>query len=212
MKNRALLEAQINSEYSRRFEKFGPTAKGVFWASTTRQEKRFEIILKEIQKISQNHIVLEIADIGCGYGSFADYLNRNHNKIKFNYEGFDINSKFIKHCRSKFSKENLSFTIDSKPSSKKDFLTMSGTYNLATTTNVSLWEQYLFSCLSECWSYTKTAMIFNLQTSKKSKISSQNIYYANASKVIDFCISKLGPTRVVRDSSLENDATFTVVR
>ena len=89
---------------------------------------------------------------------------------------------------------------------------MSGTYNLATTTNVSLWEQYLFSCLSECWSYTKTAMIFNLQTSTKSKISSQNIYYANASKVIDFCVSKLGPTRVVRDSSLENDAAFTVVR
>ena len=89
---------------------------------------------------------------------------------------------------------------------------MSGTYNLATTKNVSLWEQYLFSCLSECWSYTKTAMIFNLQTSKKSKISSQNIYYANASKVIDFCVSKLGPTRVVRDNSLENDVTFTVVR
>ena len=212
MKSRAILEAEINSRYSERFEKFGPTPKGVFWASNTCQERRFSLILKEIKKISRNQSVFEIADIGCGYGSFADYLNRNHNKIKFNYEGFDINSKFIKHCRSKFSKENLKFKIDSKPSSKKDFVTMSGTYNLATTTNVSLWEQYLFSCLSECWSYTKTAMIFNLQTSKKSKISSQNIYYANASRVIDFCVSKLGPTRVVRDSSLENDATFTVVR
>jgi hypothetical protein len=75
MKSRALIEAEINSEYSRRFEKFGPTAKGVFWASTARQEKRFEMILNEIQKISQNHIFLEIADIGCGYGSFVDYLN-----------------------------------------------------------------------------------------------------------------------------------------
>ena len=168
MKSWALLETEINSQYSKRFEKFGPTAKGVFWASTARQEKRFDLILKEIQKISRNDIVLEIADIGCGYGSFADYLNRNHNKIKFNYEGFDINSKFIKHCRSKFSEANLRFIIDSKPSSKKDFVTMSGTYNLATTTNVSLWEQYLFTCLSECWSYTKTAMIFNLQTSTKS--------------------------------------------
>ena len=89
---------------------------------------------------------------------------------------------------------------------------MSGTYNLSTTTNVSLWEQYLFSCLNECWAYTKTAMIFNLQISKKSKISSQNIYYANASDIIDFCVSKLGPTRIVRDNSLENDVTFTVVK
>ena len=89
---------------------------------------------------------------------------------------------------------------------------MSGTYNLATTTSVSLWEQYLFSCLSECWAYTKTAMIFNLQTSKKSKISSQNIYYANTSDIIDFCVSKLGPTRVIRNERLENDVTFTIVR
>ena len=212
MKSKALLEAQINSEYSRRFEKFGPTAKGVFWTSPTRQEKRFEMILKEIQKISQNHVVLEIADIGCGYGSFVHYLNKYVNKNKFNYEGFDINPEFIKHCSSTFSEENLNFVIGSRPSLKKDFITISGTYNLATTTNVSLWEQYLFSCLTECWAFTKIAMIFNLQTSKKSKISSQNIYYANASKVIDFCVSKLGPTRVVRDSSLENDATFTVVR
>ena len=129
MKSRTLLETEINSQYSKRFEKFGPTAKGVFWASTARQEKRFNLILKEIQKISRNNIVLEIADIGCGYGSFADYLNRNHNKIKFNYEGFDINPKFIKHCRSKYSKENFRFKIDSKPSSKKDLVTMSGTYN-----------------------------------------------------------------------------------
>ena len=212
MKNRELLEAEINNQYSERFKKFGATPKGVFWVSNERQETRFNLILKEIQNISSKKTVLDIADIGCGYGSFADYLNRNHNKIKFNYEGFDINSKFIKHCRSKFLEVNLRFIIDSKPSSKKDFVTMSGTYNLATTTNVSLWEQYLFSCLSECWSYTKTAMIFNLQTSKKSKISSQNIYYANASKVIDFCVSKLGPTRIVRDKSLENDVTFTVVR
>ncbi len=96
MKSRALLETEINSQYSKRFEKFGPTAKGVFWASTARQEKRFDLILKEIQKISRNHIFLEIADIGCGYGSFADYLNRNQKKSKFNYEGFDINPKFIK--------------------------------------------------------------------------------------------------------------------
>ena len=212
MKSRALLEAGINSEYSRRFEKFGPTAKGVFWTSTARQEKRFEMILKEIQKISKNHFVLEIADIGCGYGSFVHYLNKHVNKNKFNYEGFDINPEFIKHCSSTFSEENLNFVIGSRPSLKKDFITISGTYNLATTTNVSLWEQYLFSCLTECWAFTKIAMIFNLQTAKKKKISSQNIYYANTSEIIDYCVANFGPTRILRDDQLENDVTFTVVR
>ena len=80
MKSRALLEAEINSQYSKRFGRFGPTPQGVFWVSTERQETRFDIILKEIQKISPKQKVLDIADIGCGYGSFADYLLRKLNR------------------------------------------------------------------------------------------------------------------------------------
>ena len=212
MKNRALLEAEINTQYSNRFEQFGPTPRGVFWVSTERQEKRFDIILKEIQKISPKQKVLDIADIGCGYGSFADYLLRKLSRRDFRYEGIDINLDLIEHCFGKFSEDNLRFAIGRGPSSSKDFIIMSGTYNLATTKNVSLWEQYLFGCLSECWNCTKTAMIFNLQTSKTSKITTQNIYYAKTSDIIEFCVAKLGPTRITRDASLENDVTFTVVR
>ena len=49
MKNRALFEAEIKSQYSKRFQRFGATPKGVFWVSTERQETRFNLILKEIQ-------------------------------------------------------------------------------------------------------------------------------------------------------------------
>jgi len=212
MKNRALLEAEINIQYSERFKKFGATPKGVFWVSNERQETRFNLILKEIQKISPKKPFLDIADIGCGYGSFAAYLFKKLNRSEFRYEGIDINEDLIKHCHRNFLEPNLRFAVGGKPSSDKDFIIMSGTYNLATTKNVSLWEQYLFDCLSECWAYTKSAMIFNLQTSKTRKIGSQNIYYARTSDIIDFCVAKLGPTRITRDISLENDATFTIVR
>ena len=212
MKNRELLEAEINNQYSERFKKFGATPKGVFWISNERQETRFNLILKEIQKISPKQTILDIADIGCGYGCFADYLFKKLNRSEFRYEGLDINKNLIDHCHRSFLEPNLRFAVGGKPSSVTDFVIMSGTYNLASTKNVTLWEQYLFDCLSECWAYAKSAMIFNLQTSKKTKISSQNIYYANASDIIDFCVSKLGPTRIVRDNSLENDVTFTVVK
>ena len=212
MKNKALFEAEIKSQYSKRFQRFGATPKGVFWVSTERQETRFDLILKEIQKISPKQTVLDIADIGCGYGSFADYLFKKLNRSEFKYEGLDINKNLIDDCHRSFLEPNLRFAVGGKPSSVTDFVIMSGTYNLASTKNVTLWEQYLFDCLSECWAYAKSAMIFNLQTSKKTKISSQNIYYANASDIIDFCVSKLGPTRIVRDNSLENDATFIVVK
>ena len=212
MKNREILEAEINNKYSERFKKFGATPRGVFWVSTERQETRFDLILKEIQKISPKQTVLDIADIGCGYGSFANYLFKKLNRREFKYEGLDINKDLIEHCHGNFLESNLRFVVGGKPSSKKDFVIMSGTYNLATTKDVSFWEQYLFGCLSECWAYTKSAMIFNLQTSRTRKITSQNIYYAKTSDIIDFCVAKLGPTRITRNASLENDVTFTIVR
>ena len=212
MKNREILEAEINNKYSERFKKFGATPKGVFWISNERQATRFNIILKEIQKISPKQTILDIADIGCGYGSFADYLFKKLNRSEFRYEGLDINKNFIEHCHRSFWEPNLRFAVGGKPSSVKDFVIMSGTYNLASTKNVTLWEQYLFDCLSECWAYAKSAMIFNLQTSETRKIGSQNIYYARTSDIIDFCVTKLGPTRITRDTSLENDVTFTIVR
>ena len=212
MKNRASLEATINTQYSERFKKFGATPRGVFWVSAERQETRFDLILKEIQKISPKQTVLDIADIGCGYGSFANYLFKKLKGREFKYEGLDINKDLIQHCRGNFLEPNLTFTVGGKPSSKKDFLIMSGTYNLATTKDVSLWEKYLFDCLSECWGYAKSAMIFNLQTSSTRNIASQNIFYAKTSDIIDFCVAKLGPTRITRDASLENDVTFTVVK
>ena len=212
MENKALFEAEIKSQYSKRFQRFGATPKGVFWVSTERQETRFDLILKEIQKISPKQTILDIADVGCGYGSFADYLFKKLNRSEFKYEGLDINEDFIEYCHRNFLDSSLRFAVGGKPSSTKDFIIMSGTYNLATTKNVLLWEQYLFDCLSECWAYAKSAMIFNLQTSETRRIGSQNIYYARTSDIIDFCVTKLGPTRITRDISLENDVTFTIVR
>ena len=212
MENKALFEAEIKSQYSKRFQRFGPTPKGVFWVSTERQETRFDLILKEIQKISPKQTILDIADIGCGYGSFADYLFKKLNRSQFRYEGLDINENLIEHCHRNFLEPNVRFAVGVKPSSDKDFVIMSGTYNLATTNDVSLWEQYLFDCLSECWTHAKSAMIFNLQTSKTRKIASQNIYYAKTSDILNFCIARLGPTRITRDASLENDVTFTIVK
>jgi 2-polyprenyl-3-methyl-5-hydroxy-6-metoxy-1,4-benzoquinol methylase len=212
MENKALFEAEIKSQYSKRFQRFGATPKGVFWVSTERQETRFDLILKEIQKISPKQTILDIADVGCGYGSFADYLFKKLNRSEFRYEGLDINEDFIEYCHRNFLDSSLRFAVGGKPSSNKDFIIMSGTYNLATTKNVLLWEQYLFDCLSECWAYAKSAMIFNLQTSETRRIGSQNIYYARTSDIIDFCVTKLGPTRITRDTSLENDVTFTIVR
>ncbi len=66
------IDKNIIHEYTKRYQKFGATPKGSFWLSKKRQYKRFEIILKEIRKISNGSHLVTLADIGCGYGAMAD--------------------------------------------------------------------------------------------------------------------------------------------
>ena len=86
-----------------------------FFSFKYASRKAIQINTRRNKKIAQNQSVFEIADIGCGYGSFADYLNRNLNRSEFNYEGFDINSMFIEHCCRKFLEANIRFNIGSRP-------------------------------------------------------------------------------------------------
>ena len=89
-------------KYSARFQKYGATPKGSFWVSKTRQELRFETILKEVAKISRG-APIEIADIGCGYGALANYLSHRRDINLLSYEGYDISPKLINECKKRIN-------------------------------------------------------------------------------------------------------------
>ena len=91
------------------------------------------------------------------------------------------------------------------------FSVMSGTHNLAVTKDVFAWESYIFECLEKCWNKTSKAMVFNLQIADKAKISDSNIYFAEKSKIIETCVTLFGPTRIIFEDNLPNDATFSVI-
>ncbi len=205
------IDKNIIDEYTKRYKKFGPTPKGSFWISKQRQYKRFEIILQEIQKISNGPQPIKLADIGCGYGAMADYLISTKQINTYSYQGYDISPILIEECNKKISDLNISFSLGKKPNSLSMFTIMSGTYNLSMTRDVLEWEEYVFKCLSECWKLTSNAMIFNLQVSDKQRVSDSNIYFAEASRVIDRCVAVFGPTRTTKSEDLPNDITFTVV-
>ena len=90
------------------------------------------------------------------------------------------------------------------------FTVMSGTHNLAVTTNLNLWEKHVYNSLLKCWNKTSKAMIFNLQIASKSWISKNKIYYAEMMKTLDMCVSNFGPTKVITHEDLPTDATFLV--
>lgn len=205
-------ENKLSQIYWDRFQKFGSTPQGSFWATEARQTRRFEIILCEIDKLSGVD-GFSLADIGCGYGALVDHLlNRPANSL-ISYNGYDISEQLIAACKRKFGQPWARFICSSAPDQEQDFSVMSGPFNLAATRDLMLWQNYVFDTLQACWSYTKVAMIFNLQVASSARISPQShIYYANSDQVLEHCVARFGPTKRLVHPHLPRDATFVVLK
>lgn len=197
--------------FQQRFKEFGATPKGSFWLSKTRQNNRFAIICEQVKENVRN-LPTSIADIGCGYGALVPYLKENDSLLCERYYGVDICSDLIAYCKAHWEDYDHRFNIGVGPAYPVDVTVMSGTYNLSITKRVSVWEDYIFKCFEICWSMTEIAMIFNLQVEAKARISRSHIYYANAANILEKCVQRFGPTRIIRTKDLQKDATFVVLR
>jgi SAM-dependent methyltransferase len=201
----------LSDVYGARFQEYGATAKGSFWLTRQRQEVRFHIIAQEVARLGDGAAV-DIADIGCGYGAFANYLLEKGDPEISKYTGYDICPQLIEECREQSQSIAFNFEVGSAPIFPTMFTVMSGTYNLSATSDIENWEKYVFNCLERCWTHTTVAMIFNLQIEVQSMISKSNIYYASKVAILEACTKRFGPAKVILNNEIPKDATFVIVR
>ena len=204
-------QKSLSETYWKRYKKYGSLPEGVFWVSKNRQVLRFKLILDEIYKINQSS-VLKLADVGCGYGALVSYIKSNKKNLDIRYTGYDISQKLIGICNGQFDEDWVQFRVGTKPSAITDYSVMSGTYNLAATSDIFDWEEYAWSCLRQCWQYTSKAMLFNLQVASTATITNNKIYYSEKAQVLERCVSFFGPTKLVVHHELPNDVLFVVLK
>ena len=60
----------------------------------------------------------------------------------------DINKDFILFCKKQIKYNMPALKYKHVPQKKVDFIIMSGTYNLAPTNNIKLWENYIIENLN----------------------------------------------------------------
>ena len=87
----------LSQTYWKRYQEYGATPKGSFWLTKSRQNQRFELILKAMPKLTQPHDIT-LADIGCGYGALAQYLAADQHFDHIAYSGYDISPNLIQEC------------------------------------------------------------------------------------------------------------------
>ena len=200
------LNNQISNIYTKRFNKYQNTPKGVFWNSKLSQDLRLNIILDKIVSNLKND-KFSIADVGCGYGRLYEVIKERNLDEKIDYNGFDINQEFINFCRNKKEFQNGQFAVSSFPLKKTDYVIMSGTYNLTPTNNINLWENYIIKNLKFNWNLAKKAMIFNCLI-KERRIIDKTLYYSELSWIKKMCEENFCNPEVIRHNLLKDDITI----
>jgi SAM-dependent methyltransferase len=201
----------IRRVYTRRFAKYGRHPAGIFWSNEHRQLSRFKILLDQILFVQPKGTV-SVADVGCGYGAMLYFIRENRAYDRLVYSGYDINPTLIKACKNDARLPSKRFHVGDRPLTAIDFSVMSGTYNMAVTSDVKHWEEYFLGCLRSCWRYSRKGMVFNLLCAEQSHISDGGLYYANVHRIRAYCKANFGITRVVREPRLPSDVAFMITR
>ncbi len=204
------LNKKISNIYDNRFNNYNNTPKGVFWNSKLSQDLRLNIILNKILNNSKNG-KFSIADIGCGYGRLYEIIIERNLNGRIQYQGFDINKKLIRFCNENKDFENVKFAIGSFPFKNIDYVVMSGTYNLAPTNNINLWENYIIKNLKLNWNFAKKGMIFNCLIREKRTIH-KYLYYTELSWIKKMCEENFCKPIIIKHYMLNEDITVILKR
>ena len=204
------VDSKIAKIYNERFLEFGPLPEASMWYSKQRQFARFDIILDQINLLSQKNMI-SVSDVGCGYGAFLEFLSERKYSRELHYCGYDVSHEVVKFCQKKYSKR-ASFFTGSIPEFDSDFIIMSGTFNFFPSRDYNSWKQYFYKFLNLIWSKLKCAMIFNLQIAEQEKITEGGIVYSSQKEIESFCKSRFGNVSVITNPDIQKDMTFVVLK
>ena len=204
----AALERKLNRAYEDRLAALGPVPKGVFWRNQSTQIARFDALLNIVTKVTPiaNPI---LGDVGCGYGAMLDFIQKTSRYQHLNYIGIDINRAMINSCKREFPDHKNMFFVGKSPPSPVDFCVFSGTFNLCHTNNTTLWLDYIFANLRQCWQRSRYGLVLNLLCGHKAEVRNQ-IFYADRQSFITAASRVFGPIHARSTPHVAGDVTFLI--
>ena len=183
----------MNSYYSDRLKKYGPTKESLVYRSEDQQLKRYAL-LAAVEPISKDSSIL---DVGCGFGYFCDYL-RKYNWTG-EYTGIDINQDIIDEAKKRLPKDSficvdiLEETFDKK----YDYVFCGATVQHRPKHVDPI--IYLQNMVKKMFSCSMKAVAFDVFSGRAEFFKEDNLYIA-PSDLLNFCFSLTGRVMLRNDS------------
>jgi SAM-dependent methyltransferase len=190
------------SRYKKDFIKYGASHKSLAWKSLGAQETRFKELLTDIDFSNPyfgeytSSKPIRLLDMGCGMGDVIPKLAEKN--VYIEYLGTDVVSEFLqvatdtyitrRGVSKKITTKFLNTDVIAKPLREKfDVVLCSGALN----SNVSDADGYRKKAIKTLWNYAEYGLAFNMAGGfpKPKNISGSRIYYSDALKVLEYCIT-----------------------
>lgn len=165
--------------FKKKLEKYGNSPKASDWGSDESQIQRFEILV--------NYFNIEekkILDVGCGLGNFNGLLDKKG--IKCHYTGYDIVPEVIEIAKKKYPNANFEVKdiINDEIIDKFDYVFLSGAFNY----KIDSHQKWIESMIKKMYEISIRGIGFNVLSLYADYVDN-DYYYADPSKVLDFCFT-----------------------
>lgn len=197
------LEAQ--TYYQARRARFSGSAERCGWLSPFTQALRFQAVIQGCDLSSA-----KILDVGCGYGDFLSFLEKDY--ADFKYTGVDFVPEFLAAASEKYPHarfiESDFFRYESPPCSY-DYVFAVGAFNHQTENN----DLYLKMALSKMFALAKVGVGVSLLStlSPKELRRAKELFYYEPLRVLELALD-ITPFVELRTHYLPNDMSIMLYR
>jgi SAM-dependent methyltransferase len=190
------IHKNIDNYYTEKVKKYGATPRGVDWNGEESQTIRFEQLSKIIIKDN-----FTLADIGCGYGKYSEYLELNY--TDYTYTGYDLSKEMLYNAIKLYKTDNVNFLHIDKLDTVLaiDYSIASGIFSVKMEHTESEWLLYILETLEIINKISTNGFAFNMLTKYSDKeYMRDNLYYADPLFFFDYCKNNFS-----RNVSLNHD-------
>jgi SAM-dependent methyltransferase len=171
----------VAAYYSRTLAAHGPSARGVDWKDEASQHLRHSQFLRLLGE----DVEASIADLGCGYGSFLDFIRKH--RYRGTYTGYDVAADMITAAENLHGTgSDRRWVTGSSPIAPADYVIASGIFNVKQGFPDDVWEVHLDRTMHEMASAARRGWGFNvLSTHSDPGRRRADLYYADPAALLD---------------------------
>lgn len=197
---------RVAAYYTGRLGEFGPSARGVDWASEASQRLRFE----QLARLWSDRPRFSLVDLGCGYGALLDYLRAVGAEVT--YVGVDVAPAMLEAARARHrDTPGASFVEDERAVAPGDFAVASGVFNVKLDVPEARWAEYVLDTLARLDALGRRGFAFNvLSLYSDPGRRRPDLYYADPLALFDHLKRRVSPRVALLHDYPLYEATFLV--